>query len=271
MKKGLRFLLSAVAGAIFLVFSIGAVQAGPCELPEFDVNNFDTPDDNPYLPLSVIGKTYKYEAEDEDGTIVNYIQFTGDTYYLSELDFHAIVIYDVEYLRLEDGTYVKLEETWDWHAWDNFGNFWYFGEDTTEYEYDDDWNLIDCNNDGAWEAGKDVADVGSIAEPGIILPADPGPGDCHQQEYYEDEAEDVGKVLRVKATCENFDGNESEECMVMKEWTALEPGNVEHKIYFPGKGLVHIKELKGKTVEVELVDIIDNHDFEDLDPEAECP
>ena len=197
--------------------------------------------------------TYVYEAEDEDGTIINYIEFTTETKQISGVT--CIVVYDVEYLLLEDGTYIKLEETWDWHAWDNFGNWWYFGEDTTEYEYDDDWNLIGCNNDGAWEAGKDVLGIGSLAEPGIILPADPGPGDCNQQEYYEDEAEDVGKVLKVKATCEDPDGNESEECMVMKEWTGLEPGNVEHKIYFPEVGLVHIRELKGKTVEVDLVDI----------------
>ena len=76
--------------------------------------------------------------------------------------------------------------------------------------------------------------------------------------YAEDEAEDVGKVLRLNARCEDSEGNDSEECMVMKEWTALEPGNVEHKHYFPGVGLVYIKELKGKTVEVELIDINDN-------------
>jgi hypothetical protein len=253
MKKLNQLLLSTLVVAMFLVFSIGAVQAGPCELPVFNSANFGSPQDNPYLPKSVIGKTYVYKAEEEDGLIVNYIQFTTDTKLI--LGVTCTVVYDVEYLMLEDGSYVKLEETWDWLAWDNFGNFWYFGEDTTEYEYDDDWNLIGCNNDGAWEAGQDVAGAGSIAEPGIILPADPGPGDCNQQEYYEDEAEDVGKVLKVKATCEDPVGNESEECMVMKEWTALEPGNVEHKIYFPGVGLVHIKELKEKTVEDELVEM----------------
>jgi hypothetical protein len=227
--------------------SSGVVRAGPCELPDFNVTNFVPPADNPYLPQSVIGYTFVYEAEDEDGLIVNYIQFTTDTEVIMGVT--CTVVYDVEYLMLEDETYVKLEETWDWHAWDKFGNFWYFGEDTTEYEYDDDWVLTGCNHDGAWEAGEDGA------LPGIILPADPGPGDCNQQEYYEDEAEDAGKVLKVNDTCEDLYGNESEDCMVMKEWTPLEPGNVEHKLYYPGVGLVHIKELKEKTVEVELVDI----------------
>lgn len=263
MKKLLRFLLSTVVGTMFLVSSVGVVQAGKCELPAFKATDFVYPfaTGNTYLPLSVIGNTYVYEAEDEDGLIVNYIEFTTDKVLI--LGVTCVEVYDVEYLQLEDGTYVKLEETWDWHAWDNYGNWWYFGEDTIEYEYDDDWHLIGCSDDGAWEAGVDGA------LPGIILPADPTPGDCYKQEFYEDEAEDVGKVLKVNAKCEDLDGNESEECMVMKEWTPLEPGNVEHKIYYPDIGLVHIKELKGKTVEVELVDI-NNDPIPNLD-DPSCP
>ena len=38
-------------------------------------------------------------------------------------------------------------------------------------------------------------------------------------------------------------------------WTPLEPGEIEHKYYAPGVGLVFIEELKGKTVEVELVNV----------------
>ena len=40
-----------------------------------------------------------------------------------------------------------------------------------------------------------------------------------------------------------------------KEWTPLEPGNVEHKYYKQGVGLVLIEELKEKSVRVELVEI----------------
>ena len=43
-----------------------------------------------------------------------------------------------------------------------------------------------------------------------------------------------------------------------REWTPLEPGEIEHKFYCPqdgnfGPGLVFIEELKGKTVYVEYV------------------
>lgn len=253
MKNSTSFILLTLIVASFLAFSITAVQADPCELPEFAAANFGTPVDNPYLPLSVIGKTFVYMAEDEDGLLINFIEFTEDTKEIMGVT--CIVVYDVEYLQLEDGTFVKLEETWDWHAWDNFGNFWYFGEETTEYEYDDDWILTGCNNEGAWEAGLDVAGVGSIAEPGVILPAEPWPGDCYQQEYYVDVAEDVGKVLKLNEKCEDDEGNDSKQCMGMKEWTPLDPGNVEHKNYFPGKGLVRIEELKEKTVVVDLIEI----------------
>jgi hypothetical protein len=203
--------------------------------------------DNPYLPQSVIGDTYVYEAEDEDGLIRNYIQFSTDTVMIEGVI--CTVVYDVEWLWVEDiGEWRILEETEDWHAWDNDGNFWYFGEWTTEFEYDDDWNPQGENNEGSWTAGDDGA------LPGIILPSDPHPGDCYQQEYYEDEAEDLGKVLRLNADV-SVEFGDYGECMVMKEWTPLEPGNVEHKFYAPGEGLVFIKELKEKTVEVELVDI----------------
>lgn len=247
MKKLSHFLVSALVVAMFLVFSVGVVQAGKCELPNFDAGNFNLPADNPYLPIPGGVKTYVYEAEDEDGLIRNYIQFTPDIKVI--LGVTCTVVYDVEWIWVEDeGQWFKLEETWDWHAWDNFGNFWYFGEDTIEYEYGDDWNQTGSNTEGSWEAGVDGA------LPGIILPGEPTPGDCYQQEYYEDEAEDVGKVLRLNARA-SVEYDDYEECMVMKEWTTLEPGNVEHKYYALEEGLVYIKELKEKTVEVELVDI----------------
>ena len=250
MRKVMCCLTSVMAGVMLIGFSIGVVHAGPCELPDFDADNFTTPPliDNPYLPLSVIGYTYVYEAEEEDGLIRDYIHFSTETKMIEGV--LCTVVYDVEWIWVEEeGEWFKLEETEDWHAWDNFGNFWYFGEDTIEYLYDDDWTPAGTSTEGSWEAGVDGA------LPGIILPGEPEPGDCYQQEYYEDEAEDVGKVLRTNATVSTELGD-YEDCMVMKEWTKLEPGNIEHKYYAPGFGLVYIKELKEKTVKVELVDVV---------------
>ena len=80
----------------------------------------------------------------------------------------------------------------------------------------------------------------------------PKKGEFYKQEFYEDEAEDWGKVL-------NFVAMDDYVCMKTKEWSPLEPGHVEHKFYChddpagPGE-LLLIKELQGETVVVEPVD-----------------
>jgi len=214
-------------------------------VPQFDPASFGTPVDNTYLPMA-IGDTYRYEAEEEDGTIINEVTNTGAPKVI--LGVTCMVIYDVEWLDVEGVGLVMLEETDDWYAWDNDGNVWYFGEDTVEYEYDDDWNLIDTSTEGSWEAGVDGA------EPGILMLADPRPGVSYRQEYYEGEAEDMGKVLTLNAKV-SIEFGEFEDCLKTKEWTALEPGEIEHKYYAPDIGLIYIEELKGKTVHVELVEI----------------
>jgi hypothetical protein len=74
--------------------------------------------------------------------------------------------------------------------------------------------------------------------------------DFQRQEFYEDEAEDWGRVLTFK----DIDGL---VCMKTKEWTPLERGAIEHKWYCSDGDvgeLTRIEELFGKTVIVELVD-----------------
>ena len=83
-------------------------------------------------------------------------------------------------------------------------------------------------------------------------------GDRYQQEYWEDEAEDWGAVLRLNANV-SIDYGDFEACLMTREWTPLEPGEIEHKFYCPEQGgsgpagLMFIEELKGKTVYVEYI------------------
>lgn len=236
---------------ILIGFCIGIVSAKCIEAREIDPSEFDSPQDNTYFPMA-IGTTYVYWAETEDELIRNEITITSDT--VEILGVTCTVIYDVEWVYVEDkDEWFKTEETDDWHAWDNDGNFWYFGEDTVEYLYDDNWDPTGTSTEGSWKAGDDGA------LPGIVIPADPMPGMCYQQEYYEGEAEDMGKVLRLEASVslesEEFDEFLDEGCLKTKEWTPLEPGSIEHKYYAPGLGLVFIEELKEKTVKVELVEV----------------
>ena len=82
----------------------------------------------------------------------------------------------------------------------------------------------------------------------------PMPGLFYQQELLEDEAEDWGKVLRLNSSV-SLEEEDYEGCLMTKEWTPLERGEIEHKYYCWDTGLVLIQELKGKTVWVELWDV----------------
>ena len=253
MKRVKYYLISAVAVVLLIGLSIGVVSAKCLEARAPHPSEFDNPQDNQYFPMSAIGQTYVYWAETEDELILNAMTFTSNTKEVAGIV--CIVVYDVEWVSPDDGiTWYMTEETDDWYAWDNDGNVWYFGEWTTEFEFDEDWNPIGENNDGSWEAGE----FGAL--PGIVMLADPMPGTCYQQEYYEGEAEDMGKVLKLDMNV-SIDYDDFEGCLKTKEWTPLEPGTIEHKYYAPEVGLVYIEELKGKTVKVELIDIVDADDF----------
>jgi hypothetical protein len=263
MKTKMYCLTLAMAVVILIGVSIGVVQAGPCELADFDSASFSDPlnIDNSYWPLEP-GTTFVYEPVPNEENVVNTITVTSDTKTITvgNISIECRVVYDVEEVFVEElGEWVTTEDTYDWYAQDDAGNIWYCGEDTIEYLYNEDWGSIGESSEGSWEAGQDVAGLGVIALPGYLILADPRPGVCYQQEYYEDEAEDTAKVLRLnaKVTLENpIEDEESyEDCLVTKEWTKLDPGVVEHKHYAPGVGLVLINELKEKSVRVELVDM----------------
>jgi len=229
-----------------LIWAMLSVVSAKGAVPAFADVSFDMSQDNIYLPMA-IGQTYVYEAEEEDELIINEITNTGVLKVI--LGVTCMVIHDVEWISIDDGiTWIPTEETDDWYAWDNDGNVWYFGEETVEFLYDDDWNFLGTSDEGSWEAGVDGA------EPGILMLAAPHPGDSYRQEYYEGEAEDMGKVLKLNASV-SVEYGDFEDCLKTKEWTELEPGTIEHKYYAPGVGLVYIEELKGKTVKVELVEI----------------
>jgi len=215
---------------------------------DFGIPGVDSIDiDNTYMPL-IPGTTFYYEAETEDGTEETITEVTSDTKVI--LGITTVVVHDMAIL---DGC--LIEDTYDWFAQDEEGNVWYLGEDTESYTVDEDCNIEETSTEGSWEAGQDVAGIGSDAEAGIVMLANPKQGLSYVQEFYEDEAEDMAAVLRLNANV-SIDFGDYEDCLVTKELTPLERGSIEHKYYAPGVGLVYVEELKGKTVKVELVDII---------------
>jgi hypothetical protein len=246
-KLGTTILATA---SLLTAGTAGTVLAGEVEF-DFPSASFSTPTnvDNDYWPLSALGSAV-YEAESDEGCEVNQLLISGATRggFGSPYDgLEAIVVVDREWLDPDcGGSYVLVESTEDWFAQDDDDNVWYLGEDTTSW--DEDANCLSSH--GSWEAGSDGA------EAGVVMPGRPRVGNWYQQEFFEDEAEDRAKILRLNARV-SIEFGDYANCLKTKEYTPLEPGSVEHKYYCRmsegGFGLMLIEELKGKTLRVEYI------------------
>ena len=236
-------------GLVMLLF--GQTSAKDKEYnPVIDPADFVAGIDHQYLNF-VTGTTFTYEGETEDGLETIVVEVTDDIRQI--MGVNCTVVWDRVWLEGE-----LIEDTYDWYAQHQNGDVWYFGEDSTS------WEDGIPSTEGSWEAGVDGA------LPGILMKADPKPGDSYRQEYYEGEAEDMAKVLRLNASA-SVPYGDFEDCLKTKEWTPLESG-IEHKYYSPGTGLLLEVGLKGKNERVELVDIsvalpeISSLTVESLDP-----
>jgi hypothetical protein len=249
-----------IAAIILLFIATAPVQAGG--LVETDLDRFTQTSfsdsatlDNAWWTLPA-GANFLYFAEEDDECAWNLVQVldaTTDAFGGAYAGTEARIILDREWADEECqydnfadvAAFLDTEETtYDWYAQDDDGNIWYMGEDTRDSEGE---------SDGSFVAGCDVADLGYDAEAGIVMLGDPQKGDFYQQEFYEEEAEDWGKVL-------NFIEIDDQLCLKTKEWTPLESGNIEHKFYCTDGSegvLLLIDELKGKTVTVEYIGSVD--------------
>jgi hypothetical protein len=125
------------------------------------------------------------------------------------------------------------ERTTDWYTQDAQGNVWYYGEDTATL----DRRGRVTGTSGTWRAGV------AGAQPGIYMPAHPHVGLTGRQEYYKGEAEDHFKVLSLLGT----------NAVLTQEWTPLEPGVIDHKLYVRGIGVVLEQAQSGGNERNELV------------------
>ncbi|MDQ3939987.1 MAG: hypothetical protein M3238_01410 [Actinomycetota bacterium] len=203
--------------------------------PAIDPADFVDVIDNLYLPLEP-GTTFVYEGISDGEKETDTVLVTHKTKEI--LGVTCTVVKDV--VRV-DGQIT--EKTFDWYAQDRFGNVWYFGENSHEYE---DGRPV--NAAGSWEAGVDGA------RPGIVMLGDPEVGDRYRQEFYAGEAEDFGEVLRLDASVRVPFGD-YEEVLVTADSTPLEPEVLEHKFYAPGIGLVMEKKVRGGTEGFRLITI----------------
>ena len=227
----------------FLVDNPAGVVENVEYQPDIDPEEFTTEIDNPYMPL-VVGRTLTYEEGDER-VVVTVADSTRTV-----MGVEVRVVRDREY----DGQRL-VEDTEDWFAQDNDGNVWYFGEATAECR---DGTIT--TRAGEWQAGVDGA------QPGIVMLAAPRVGDYYRQEFYRGRAEDVAHVRELGATV-THEGTTYEDVIVTEDFTALEPGQLEHKMYAPDVGLIQEGPAGGPTVR--LVDMTDAAATES-DPDTLC-
>jgi hypothetical protein len=198
-------------------------------------SSFGTTIDNPYFPL-LPGTTYRYKGIEGDQAAKELVTVTDLTRVIQGVT--TTVVLDRVFLDNE-----LTEKTYDFFAQDKAGNVWYFGENTKEYE-----------------AGQVVSTAGSFeagvngARAGIIMLAQPAARDSYFEERATAVAEDQATVLgtgrRAKVPFATFNN-----CLETQNFTSLEPGALEHKLYAPGIGLVFEEDQSGGTDTMRLVSI----------------
>ena len=181
---------------------------------------------NPWFPLRP-GTVYVYRGEKDGKPSRDVVTVTRRTKLVAGV--RCAVVDDRLYLR------GRLEErTSDWYAQDKAGNVWYFGEDTAEL----DAHGRVTSREGTWQTGRDGARAG------IYMPAHPRVGQRGRQEYYAGHAEDHFQVLSLSARVQS-PAVSSRHALLTKEWTPLEPGVVDHKLYVRRIGTVREQTVKG--------------------------
>ena len=228
MQRPFRLLLAVSVSAASLscvAFGLRAAEYAP----RIDPASFAEAVDNPYFPL-VPGTITRFVERAGGETTQREVTVTSERRIV--MGVHCVVVHDV---ATEQGSVV--EDTFDWFAQDAQGNVWYFGEATREFGSDGA-----VSSEGSWEAG-----VGG-AQPGIVMPAKPEPGDPFRQEYLLGVAEDMAQVTALDRSATvpagTFDG-----CVETRDWSLLEAGS-EKKWYAKGVGFVRAESLSGEVEEL---------------------
>jgi len=192
--------------------------------PPFRATDFVMRVDNPWFPLTP-GTVYVYRGIKDGKPSRDVVTVSRATR----------MIEGVKATSVHDDLYVegRLEErTTDWYAQDRAGNVWYFGEATKEL---DSHGRV-TTREGSWEDGRHGA------EAGVFMPAHPRVGQSFRQEYYAGHADDHFKIVALRETS-----------LTTHEWTPLEPGVLDQKVYRRGTGTTSEDSLKGGSEHLHLV------------------
>jgi len=212
-----RAALVVAAGVLLGTAGPGSTRSAP----------FSARVDNPWFPLAP-GTRYVYTGVKDGKRSRDVVTVTRRTKTITGAP--CVLVDDRLYLEGR-----LAERTSDWYSQDKAGNVWYFGEDTAEL----DRHGRVTSTDGTWQAGVHGAHAG------IYMPAHPHVGETGRQELFPGQAEDHFQVI----------GLFRDRTLLTKEWTPLEPGVVDHKLYVRGVGLVLEQTERGGDERNELVSL----------------
>jgi hypothetical protein len=249
--NGLRRALPPLAAIAFMATACAGPSVSDSESPssgpdarplpqgseavELDPKDFRAQIDHPFWPMSP-GSRWTYREVGPGGSIQTVeVSVTEETRTI--LGIEATVVHDV--VSRHDQ---PIEDTEDWYAQDRWGNVWYLGEDTREFE-----NGEVVSTTGSWEAGVDGAQAG------VILPGSPSAGMAYRQEYYEGQAEDAAEIVSLEEKAVVPFGT-FEHLLMTRDYTPLVPNLVEHKFYARGLGPILSVTVSGGAGREELVD-----------------
>ena len=198
--------------------------------------HFSRTNQNAWFPLRP-GTVLVYRGEDEGQTARDVFTVTHDTKVIQGV--RCTVVKD----RLYKGGRLA-ERTTDWYATADDGTVWYFGEATATF--DRSGKLED--REGSWQSGVDGARAG------IFMPGHPRVGQSGRQEYYKGHAEDHFTVVSLAAHATTPRAS-SRHALMTKEFTPLEPGVIDRKLFVRGIGTVIEQTIEGGNERFELVSI----------------
>jgi hypothetical protein len=221
--------------------------------PDFDPAHFDTDFSNPtapntHFPLG-IGNRWQYVGGDETITI----EVLAKTKLIDGVT--CVVVND---LVEADGE--AIEDTDDWFALAKNGDVYYCGEIARDFEtFDGDMpaepELVEI--EGSFKAGRDGD------KPGLLFFGTPVVGVSHRQEWSVSNAEDAATIL---STTYGY-GSDPEldqfvpqdladllcagDCVVIREFSPISPGEFEHKYFAPGVGkFLEVKPEDGEATQL---------------------
>jgi hypothetical protein len=205
-----------------------APTSGPYR-PQIKPADFSSTIDNRNFPLQP-GMTFHLAGTAENGT-------TPQTD-ISVVTNRIKPILGVPSRAVRDTVYSRgnpIERTYDYYAQDRQGNVWYMGEDARDVQ---NGRFVKASD--SWQGG-----VG-VAEPGIIMPADPASsGGSYRQEYLPGHAMDQARVIGPSGTITTPAGTFRHTFTTVETSPSLEPGLQEQKWYAAGVGEIKEAVVKG--------------------------